>query len=130
MVTTNTYINDRLSNGQMGTITKIAISQSTSKPSVLYIKFDDPTAGIKTIEKCMDEYAREFRVVPIQPVLARIKVSPGKLSSPEIQRLQFSVTLAWAYTVQKAQGLTVDHIVASFDLRRQNHFNYGQVYVA
>ncbi len=49
MLTTNIDINDRLINGQMGTIKKIAINQSTSKPSVLNIKFDDPTAGSKTI---------------------------------------------------------------------------------
>lgn len=68
--------------------------------------------------------------MPIQPVLARIKVRPGKPSSPEIQRLQFPITLAWACTVHKVQGLTLNEIVVSFDLNRQNHFNYGQIYVA
>jgi hypothetical protein len=57
MLTTNIDISDRLINGQMGTIKKIAINQSTSKPSVLYINFDDPTARSKTIEKCADKYA-------------------------------------------------------------------------
>ena len=130
MLTTNIDINDRLINGQMGTIKKIAINENTNKPSVLYIKFDDAQAGIKSMEKCTDAYARQNGAVPIQPVLARIKVRPGKPSSPEIQRLQFPITLAWTCTVHKVQGLTVNEIVVSFELNRQNHFNYVQIYVA
>ena len=32
--------------------------------------------------------------------------------------------------MHKVQGLTLDNIVVSFDLRQQRYFNYGQVYVA
>lgn len=128
MLITNIDINDRLINGQMGTITKIVINHNT-KLSVIYIKFDDSQAGIKAKEKCTERYARDG-AVPIQPVLARIKVRPGKPSSPEIQRLQFPLTLAWACTVHKVQGLTLSDVVVSFDLNRQKHFNCGQIYVA
>jgi len=62
--------------------------------------------------------------------LAKIKVRPGKPSSPEIQRIQFPITLAWAITVHKVQGLTLDQIVISFNLNKQRSFNYGQIYVA
>ena len=113
-----------------GAIKKIGINHTTQKPVVIYINFEDSQAGIKATEKCKDKYARENGVVPIQPKLARIKVRPGKPSSPEIQRLQFPITLAWACTVHKVQGLTLNEIVASFDLNRQNHFNYKQIYVA
>jgi len=130
MLTTNIDNNDRLINGQMGVIKKIAVNQSTNKPSVIYVKFDDSQAGTTAIEKWPDKYARENAAVPIQPVLTRIKVRPGKPSSPEIQRIQFPITLAWACTVHKVQGLTVNEIVVCFDLHRQNHFNYGQIYVA
>ena len=131
MLTTNIDISDRLINGQMGTVTKIAIlNHNTSRPSIIYIKFDDPQAGTNAIQKHADQYTRENNSVPIQPVLARIKVRPGKPSSPELQRLQFPITLAWACTVHKVQGLTLNEIVVSFDLNRQKHFNYGQIYVA
>ena len=128
MLTTNIDINDRLINGQMGTITKIVINHNT-KPSVIYIKLDDSQAGIKAKEKCTERYVRDG-AVPIQPVLARITVRPGKPSSPEIQRLQFPLTLAWACTVHKVQGLTLSDVVISFDLNREKHFNCGQIYVA
>ena len=55
---------------------------------------------------------------------------PGKPSLPEIQQMQFPITLAWACTVYKVQGLTLDKIVISFELVKQRFFNYGQVYVA
>jgi len=84
---------------------KIAINQTTSQTSVIYAKFHDLQASIKTIKKCTDNYVREYSAVPIQPVLPRIKLRPGKPSSPEIQRLQFPITLAWVCTVHKDHGL-------------------------
>ena len=66
----------------------------------------------------------------IQPVLARIKVTPGKPSSPEIQRLQFPITLAWACTVHKVRGLTLNEVVVTAQLRNQKSFNPRQIYVA
>ena len=40
------------------------------------------------------------------------------------------MTLAWACTVHKVQGLTLSKVVFSFDLLRQRKFNFGQGYVA
>ena len=68
--------------------------------------------------------------MPIQPVLPRIKVTPGKPSSPEIQRLQFPITLAWACTLHKVQGLTLNEVAVNFELRKQKSFNPEQIYVA
>ena len=38
--------------------------------------------------------------------------------------------LAWACTVHKVQGLSLDKVVVSFDLEKQRSFNCGQMYVA
>ena len=106
------------------------MSEKTQKPNIVYIKFDDNDTGKKAITKHSDLFARHKNVVPIEPVLTKIKIRPGKPSSPEIQRTQFPFTLGFACTVHKVQGLTLKKIVVSFDLLQQTSFNYGQIYVA
>ena len=130
MLTTNIDIADRLINGQMGTAMKINVNKLTQKPSVIYIKFDDERAGNALIQTSGDSFAQQNKVVPIEPVLSKIKVHPGKPSSPELQRIQFPITLAWACTIHKVQGLSLQNVVISFKLHKQKSFNSGQVYVA
>ena len=38
--------------------------------------------------------------------------------------------LSWASTVHKVQGLTLENVVVSLELKKQRSFNYGQIYVA
>lgn len=130
MLTNNIDIADRLINGQIGTVIKVDVDQNTQKPRFVYIKFDDEKAGKNLINKCTDQFAKDNNVVPIGPILAKIKIRLGKPSSPEIQRVQFPITLAFAVTVHKVQGLSLDKVVISFELFKQKTFNYGQVYVA
>ena len=130
MLKTNVDVEDRLINGQIGTVAKIKMNRVSSKPEVIYVKFDDQNAGQVRIRKSGDRYAVVNGAVPITSVLGRFKVKENLQSSPEIQRTQFPLTLAWACTVHKVQGLTLPEVVFSFELVRQRQFNYGQVYVA
>ena len=130
MLTTNIDIQDRLINGQMGTIRKVKFNVIYNKPQTVYVEFDDVTAGHQRIQQSGDLYAIENSFVPLQPVLAEIKIKPNKPSSLTVKRTQFPLTLAWACTVHKVQGLTLDRIVVSFELHKQKYFNYGQIYVA
>ena len=130
MLTTNIDIADRLINGQLGTIVRIEVNQNNQNPTVIYIKFDDDKAGSSLIQKSSHPFVRENQVVPLQPVLAKIKIRSNKPSSPEIQRTQFPLTLAYAVSIHKVQGLSLTNVVISFDLVKQRTFNYGQVYVA
>ena len=88
---------------------------------MLYIKFDDVKAGEITINTSANSFAK--KITSFQSNLFLPK-------STEIQRIQFPVTLSWACTVHKVQGLTLQNVVVSLDLRKQRSFNYGQVYVA
>ena len=97
---------------------------------MVYIKFDDQKAGRTLIQTSGYTFAGENGVVPIEPVLSKIKIRPGKPSSPEVQRIQFPITLAWTCTIHKVQGLTLKNVIISFNLNKQRSFNYGQVYVA
>ena len=40
MLTTNVDVEDRLINGQIGTVVKIKMNRVSSKPEVIYVKFD------------------------------------------------------------------------------------------
>lgn len=130
MLTMNIDIADRLINGQLGTVVRIEVNQTNQKPTVIYIKFDDDKAGSTLIQQSSNPFVRQNKVVPIQAVLAKIKVRPNKPSSPEIQRVQFPFTLAYAVSIHKVQGLSLTNVVISFELIKQRSFNYGQVYVA
>ena len=130
MLTTNIDVADRLINGQMGTVLKIGVNEITQKPSIVYIKFDDTKAGQNLTRTSGNNFAEENALVPVQPLLTKIKLHSGKASSPEVLRIQFPISLAWACTVHKVQGLTLQNVVISFNLNRQRSFNYGQVYVA
>ncbi len=113
----------------MGTVVKIQVNE-INKPTTLYIKFDDENAGKTLTNSSANSFARENHLVPIEPVLAKIKIRPGKPSSPEIHRIHFPVALSWACTVRKVRGLTLENVVVSLELHKQRSFNYGQIYVA
>ena len=106
------------------------MNRSLSKPEVIYVKFDDQNAGQVRIRKSGNRYAITNGAVPVTSVLGRFKIKENRQSFPEIQRTQFSLTLAWACIVHKVQGLTLPDVVFSFELFGQRQFNYGQVYGA
>ena len=58
MLITNIEIADRLINGQMGTVVKIDVNQTTQKPTVIYVKFDDIEAGKNAISKCQKPFSQ------------------------------------------------------------------------
>ena len=67
MLTTNLDVEDRLINGQIGTIVEIKINAVSGKPDVISVQFDDQNAGIKRIGRSNDTYARAQGFVPIVP---------------------------------------------------------------
>ncbi|KXJ13001.1 hypothetical protein AC249_AIPGENE16759 [Exaiptasia diaphana] len=74
MLTSNIDIADRLINGQIGTVLKIDTNPNTQKPSIIYIKFDDNKAGENKMNNGNNQYAKQHKVVPIEPILVKIKV--------------------------------------------------------
>ena len=109
MLTRNLAIADHLTNGHLGTVTGIKV----------YVIFDERKAGISTT-------ACATNAVPITTILSTIKICSRKHSSPQIERTQLRLCLAWACTIQ-VQGRTLDKLVICFELHRQKSFHPGQI---
>ena len=73
--------------------------------------------------------ARQHNWVPIKKHQALSGLCKNK-QQPSVKRTQFSLTLPWAGTVHKVQGLNLAEGVISFDLKKQKSFNQGQIYIA
>ena len=106
MLTTDVDVEDRLINGKIGTVVKIKMNRVSSKPEVIYVKFDDQNAGQVRMRKSGDRYPIANGAVTVTSVLGRFKVNENRQSFPEIQRTQFLLTLASSCTVLKVQVLT------------------------
>ena len=107
MLTTNVDVSDGLVNGARGEVVHV-VTNSDDEVTHVLVKFDNNTVGHKSIQTSQYQ-SRYPHAVP----LAKYEVvffAKGKRDS-EITRLQFPLTLAWATTIHKVLGLTLDEIV-------------------
>ena len=123
MLTTNVDVSDGLVNGARGEVVHIITNNSSEVTSIL-VKFDNGRVGLKAIQTSPYR-ARFANAVPLSKHEV-VFFAKGKRGS-EIKRLQFPLTLAWATTIHKVQGLTLDEIVVDMQGSR---FSPGQAYVA
>ena len=126
MLTTNINIQDRLINGQIGTVKHIEIKENEVK--TIYLELDVKRAGQFRMSG-NDIIAKNNERVPIKREETYIYINKYKTTSPSIKRTQFPLALSWACMVHKVQNLRLMSAVVSFDLENQKLFNEGQVYV-
>ena len=124
MMTVNVDTSDGLVNGVMGEVKAILKNDKNVVHTVL-VKFDNVKVG--KIAKRSSKYQQNYPgCVPVQ----RHKGQYQKLNKKgaQINRTQFPLTLAWAVTIHKCQGLTLEKVVV--DMKGAKRFNNGQAYVA
>ena len=123
MLTTNVDVSDGLVNGARGHIVHI-VTDSSGEVSTVLVKFDNEQVGLGASQSSQYRGTHP-NAVPLSK-LEVVFLAKGKRGA-EITRLQFPLTLAWATTIHKVQGLTLDAIVVDMKGAR---FNPGQMYVA
>uniref|UniRef100_A0AAX7UK93 ATP-dependent DNA helicase n=1 Tax=Astatotilapia calliptera TaxID=8154 RepID=A0AAX7UK93_ASTCA len=120
MLCKNVDVMDGLVNGVCGTVTHIVyVTEDKKLPKTIYVKFDDNHIGAQRRKNCVYYPAVEIGSTGIEAEEEKVTEKGGL-------RRQFPLKLAWACTVHKVQGVTVDDAVVSL----KNVFAPGQAYVA
>ena len=118
MLIRNIDVNDGLVNGSFGTVVHITQAHPDEPFQSVNVKFDKERSGTNAAVK----RGRLKGTVEIKPYEESLH---GRRNT-HITRRQIPLKLAWASTIHKVQGQTVDHIVVSLEHVR----NAGQAYVA
>ena len=126
MITKNIDIDDKLINGQVGTIKYVQFVNN--KVTAVFIQLDDETAGKKAMQS--SNIGRSNSWVKVERAEAIFNTKRRFVNSPTIRRTQFPLMLSWACTCHKVQGLSLTSAVISFELFKQKQFNPGQMYVS
>ena len=128
MLTSNLNTNVGLCNGAVGIVKEIVYDDGTAPPdlpSFVWVDFGEFYSG----ESYFDDVQRKswFPIVPCKAVFAaeRSQVSNDYVIST---RTMLPLKLAWAWTIWKAQGLTIKHkVVLEISNKEPDH---GLTYVA
>ena len=127
MITTNIDVADGQTNGAMGTIVNIVYNDSVKQMKAIFVKFDHTTIGENAKEKKSTYHCNVSSAVPIEQM--QVNFSVDHKPSCQVNRRQFPLTLAWAVTIHKCQGLTIDEIVVDMTPKK-GQYTSGQAYVA
>ncbi len=125
MLVKNIDVSDGLVNGAFGTIVNMVGNCPDSEgdndylPISIHVAFDDPKVGQKQRSKTRTIDPEGRTITILQPEEDKVTNNGGL-------RRQYPIRLAWACTVHKVQGLTIDKVVVSL----KKIFSSGQAYVA
>jgi len=121
MLIANLDVSDGLANGVTGTVRGIV--QRNDTVVAIQVEFDSENIG-QQAKRNNPHYSEYPKCVSI----ARHSVCSmyGKGNAVALTRAQFPICLAFACTIHKVQGMTLDRVVISMNSR----FTHGQAYVA
>ena len=115
-----------LTNDAMGTVTNVVIDERTGKMICILVAFDSKHVGQEAIHTSVYK-SKNKNAVPIYKNTGNISHTQKK--SCLATRSQLPLTLAWAVTIHKCQGLTLPKIVIDMTPAKVR-FKPGEAYVA
>ena len=125
MLLKNIDVSDGLVNGAFGTIVNMVGNSQEGEdnenyfPTSIHVAFDDPKVGQK-------QRSKTRTINPEGRIITVLAPEEDKVTNNGGLRRQYPIRLAWACTVHKVQGLTIDKAVVSLS----KIFSSGQAYVA
>ena len=126
MITTNINVSDGLTNGAMGTVTNVVTDETTGKMITILVSFDSKHVGQEAMHTSVYNTTNQ-NAVPIYQTQATFPIH--KIAPCQATGSQFPLTLAWAVTIHKCQGLTLPEIVIDM-IPAKGRFKPGEAYVA
>ena len=126
MITTNIDVTDGLTNGAMDTATNVVNDERTGKMSTILVSFDSKHVGQEAMHTSVHKSTNQ-NAVPICQTQTTFPIH--KKASYQATRSQFPLTLAWAVTIHKSQGLTLPEIVIDMTPAK-GKLKPGEAYVA
>ena len=119
-------VSDGLTNGAMGTVTNVVIDDRTGKMITILVSFDSEHIGQEAMHTNVYKSTNQ-NAVPIYQTQATFPIH--KKTSCQATRSQFPLTIAWAVTIHKCQGLTLPEIAIDMTPAK-GKFKPGEAYVA
>ena len=126
MITTNIDVSDGLTNGAMGFVSNIVMDTLSQDIKAILVVFDNSDVGEDARSRSLYKHINA-NAVPITYGQKSFQLKNKK--SCQVTRKQFPLTLAWAVTIHKCQGLTLQEIVVDM-CPSKGQFSAGQAYVA
>ena len=123
MMTINVDTSDGLVNGVMGEVIDF-IRNNNGKVIIILIQFENCRVGQKARESSPYKHSHPT-CVPVKRHSTQYEKA-GRQAT-RIGRKQFPLTLSWAVTIHKMQGLTLEMLVLS--MKNALKYNNGQAYV-
>ena len=110
----------------MHTNSNVVIDKTTGKMSTILVSFDSKHVGQEAMYTSVYNSTNQ-NAVPIYQTQATFLIH--KKASCQTTRSQFPLTLTWAVTIHKCQGLTLPEIVIDMTPAK-GRFKPGEAYVA
>ena len=126
MITTNIDVSDGLTNGAVGFVSNIIMDRLSQDMKAIFVVFGNSHVGEDARSRSLYKHINANEV-PIECAHKNFQLKNKK--SCHVTRKQFPLTLAWAVTIHKCQGLTLPEIVVDM-CPSKGQFSAGQAYVA